>query len=165
MNFLLAANDPMEEVLPHILLHLGPFVFTNQMLMTVIAAVLMLLVFPAMFSYADSSVPTGSRNFFEAILEFLRVEVIRPALKQHADRFVPFLWTLFFFILFSNLLGQIPVNELCTVITGRECTFWGTATGTPITHRRFGDLCVFPDSCQRCDGNRTCAHERHLWSS
>jgi F0F1-type ATP synthase membrane subunit a len=133
MNFLLAATDPMEDVLPHILFHMGPFSFTNQMLMTIIAALLMLLIFPALFSYGNASVPTGSRNFFESILEFLRVEVIRPALKQNADRFAPFLWTLFFFILFSNLLGQIPVNEFLQVITGREFTFWGTATGTPIT--------------------------------
>jgi F0F1-type ATP synthase membrane subunit a len=142
MNFLLAATDPMEDVLPHILFHAGPFAFTNQMLMTVIAALLMLLVFPALFSFSNSTVPTGSRNFFEAILEFLRVEVIRPALKQHADRFAPFIWTLFFFILFSNLLGQIPVNELMTVITGREWTFWGTATGTPITTAGLA-LCAF----------------------
>ena len=138
MNFVLAAADPMEEVYPHALFHLGAFAFTNQMLMTVLAALLMLCIFPALFSYANATAPSGSRNFFESVLEFLRVEVFRPALKQHADRFVPFLWTLFFFILFSNLLGQVPVNELCTVVahwfgSTREFQFWGTATGTPIT--------------------------------
>lgn len=132
MIFLLAAADPTEEVLPHLLFKIGPFGFTNQLLMAIIAAVLMLCIFPAMFSYANSTVPTGARNFFESVLEFLRVEVFRPALKKHADRFVPFLWTLFFFILFANLLGQIPVNELLQVITGKEWHFWGTATGTPI---------------------------------
>jgi F0F1-type ATP synthase membrane subunit a len=144
MNFLLAATDPMEEVLPHVLFRLpfGSFAFTNQMLMTVLAAVLMLLIFPALFSYANGSAPSGSRNFFESILEFLRVEVFRPALKQHADRFVPFLWTLFFFILFSNLLGQVPVNELVTVLTGKECRIWGTATGTPITTGALA-ICAF----------------------
>ncbi len=142
MNLLLAVTDPMEEVLPHVLFPLGPLVFTNQMLMTVLAAVLMLLIFPALFSYSNAGAPTGSRNFFEAILEFLRVEVIRPALKDHADRFVPFLWTLFFFILFSNVLGQLPVNELLTVITGKEWHFWGTATGTPITTAALA-ICAF----------------------
>jgi F-type H+-transporting ATPase subunit a len=41
-------------------------------------------------------------------MEFLRVEVFRPALKEHTDRFVPFLWTLFFFILFCNIIGLAP---------------------------------------------------------
>ena len=140
MNPFLAAADPMEEVFPQHLftipiLHLD---FTNQMLMTLVAAGLMLCIFPALFSYANAKVPGGARNFFESILEYLRLEVFRPALKEHADRFVPFLWTLFFFILFSNLLGQIPVNECCTMVahwfgSRHEFKFWGTATGTPIT--------------------------------
>ena len=148
MNLFLAAADPMEEVYPHALFPLpGGFQFTNQMLMTVIAAGLMLLIFPALFSHATGKVSTGSKNFFESILEYLRIEVFRPALKQHADRFVPFLWTLFFFILFSNLLGQLPVNELCTVIahlvgSHHEFQFWGTATGTPITTGALA-ICAF----------------------
>ena len=133
MMTLLAAADPMQEVLPQHLFWLGPLEFTNQMLMVVVAAVLMLCVFPALFSYANNSAPTGSRNFFESVMEYLRIEVFRPALKENTDRFVPFLWTLFFFILFANLLGQIPVAEVVTLFTGRESHLWGTATGTPIT--------------------------------
>ena len=75
----------------------------------------MLLIFPTLFGQARRpDAPSGARNFFESILEFLRVEVFRPALKEHTDRFVPFLWTLFFFILFCNLLGQIPIGEIVT---------------------------------------------------
>jgi F0F1-type ATP synthase membrane subunit a len=127
------AADPMEHVLPHDLVRLGPVVITNQMLMAVVAAVLMLLIFPALFKRPDNGAPTGARNFFEAILEFLRVEVFRPALKEHTDRFVPFLWTLFFFILFCNLLGQIPIGEIVTLFTGKESHLGGTATGTVTT--------------------------------
>lgn len=133
MQFLLAAADPMEEVLPQHLFQLGPFEFTNQMLMVLVAAVLMVLILPALFSHASSKPPSGARNFFESICEFLRVEVFRPALKEHTDRFVPFLWTLFFFILFCNLLGQIPFAEFFTLITRHESHLGGTGTGTPIT--------------------------------
>src|SRR5262249_31482324 len=71
---------------------------------------------------------------FESILEFLRVEVFRPALKEHTDRFVPFLWSLFFFILFCNLLGQIPIAEIITLLSGGHPThLGGTATGTIAT--------------------------------
>jgi F0F1-type ATP synthase membrane subunit a len=128
------AADPLEHVLPHGLFHIGPLVVTNQMFMALVAAVLMLLIFPTLFKRADGSPPTGAKNFFEAILEFLRVEVFRPALKEHTDRFVPFLWTLFFFILFCNLLGQIPIAELFTILKGgHESHLGGTATGTIAT--------------------------------
>src|SRR6476660_580158 len=128
------AADPLEHVLPHDLVSLGPIAITNQMLMALVAAVLMLLIFPGLFRRADAGAPTGSKNFFEAILEFFRVEVFRPALKEHTDRFVPFLWTLFIFILFCNLLGQIPIAAIVTVLRGgHESHLGGTATGAITT--------------------------------
>jgi F-type H+-transporting ATPase subunit a len=48
-------------------------------------------------------------NLFESLILFIRDQVARPAIGGHgADRFLPYLWTLFFFILFNNLLGLIP---------------------------------------------------------
>jgi F-type H+-transporting ATPase subunit a len=45
----------------------------------------------------------------EAMLMFFRDKVARPCIGGHdADRFVPFLWTLFFFILACNLFGMLP---------------------------------------------------------
>lgn len=133
-QLLLAAADPLDHVLPHDLhVHIGPFALNNQMLMALVAGVLMLLIFPVLFRRPFAEAPSGSRNFFESILEFLRVEVFRPALKEHTDRFVPFLWTLFFFILFCNLLGQLPIGELITAITGKPSHLGGTATGNLAT--------------------------------
>src|SRR3954463_15654651 len=134
-TILLAAADPLDHVLPHKLgWHVGPFDVTNQMLMAVVAAVLMIFIFPSLFAKANTEAPAGARNFFESILEFLRVEVIRPALKEHTDRFVPFLWTLFFFILFCNLLGQIPIGGIFTLFRGgTESHVGGTAAGTIAT--------------------------------
>ena len=114
LTFLALATNPLEHVLPHELLR-SPAMrptqaspFTNQMIMATVAAGLMVWLFPKLFKHADASPPTGAKNFFESILEFLRVEVIRPALKENTDRFLPFLWTLFFYILYSNLLGLLP---------------------------------------------------------
>jgi F0F1-type ATP synthase membrane subunit a len=146
MHALLAeAADPLEHVLRHPLnIAIGPFHLTNQMLMALVAGVLMLLTFPYLFSKArtQGGPPHGAQNFFESILEFLRVEVFRPALKEHTDQFVPFLWTLFFFILFCNLLGQIPIAELITLITGKATHIGGTATGTPTTTGALA-ICAF----------------------
>ncbi len=131
---LLAAADPMQHVLPHEIVRVGPFSFTNHMLMLLIAAVLMLLVFPALARRHLASTigerpraPRGFLNFFEAIMEFIRKEVAHPSLHQHTDRFLPFLWTLFFFVLFNNLLGLVPLNSLAASFFGKEHIF-GTAT-------------------------------------
>jgi F-type H+-transporting ATPase subunit a len=138
---MLASGDPVDHVRGHYLdLHLGPFHLTNQMVMALLAAVLMLVIFPLLFRKPSTEPPRGLRNFFEAILQFLRDDVFRPALKEHADRFVPFLWTLFIFILFCNLLGQLPVGELLAVFTrlggghpAEVPPVWGTATGSLAT--------------------------------
>ena len=46
---------------------------------------------------------------FEAMVLFIRNEVVRPAIGRHdADRFLPLILTLFFFILFCNLMGLFP---------------------------------------------------------
>lgn len=122
----MAATDPMQHVLPHSLFHLGPFNFTNHMLMLLLAGGLMLLVFPKL-ARNYPLVPTGVRNLFEAVMQFIRKEVAYPSLHEHTDRFMPFLWTLFFFILFNNLLGLIPLNPLALLILGKGHVF-GTAT-------------------------------------
>src|SRR5438477_12251713 len=121
------------------------FAINNQMMMALVAAILMLMLFPVIFrrSLADGRAPAGKTlNFFESILEFLRVEVIRPALKENTDRFLPFLWTLFFFILFCNLLGQIPFGEILTLFTGKPSHLGGTATGNLTTTGALA-ICAF----------------------
>ena len=76
------AADPVEHVLPHPLFGDHLTWFTNQSLMALVAGVLMLLIFPRLYSKPDSSAPKGAKNFFESILEYLRLEVFRPALKS-----------------------------------------------------------------------------------
>ncbi len=49
------------------------------------------------------------RNMLEAMLMYFRDSVARPCIGHHdADRFVPFLWTVFFFVLGCNLFGILP---------------------------------------------------------
>jgi F0F1-type ATP synthase membrane subunit a len=134
LMMLLADQDPMDDVLPQPLVHLpGGMYISNQMLMSLIAGLLIIWLVPKLFKEPKSDAPSGIRNFFESVLEFLRIEVFRPALKEHTDRFVPFLWTLAIFICFCNVLGQIPVDQVLTIITGKEIHLWGTATGSIVT--------------------------------
>jgi F-type H+-transporting ATPase subunit a len=56
--------------------------------------------------------PRGFGNFFESICSYLRETVARPALGEHTDRFIPYVWTAFFYILFINLLGLLPLEPV-----------------------------------------------------
>ena len=137
------AMDPMEHVLSHPMFGEHFAWFTNQSMMAMVAGVLMLLIFPRLFSKPDSSAPSGAKNFFESILEFLRLEVFRPALKENTDKFVPFLWTVFFFIGFCNILGCIPFADFFELISGGHLQhFGGTATGSINTTATLA-ICAF----------------------
>ncbi len=52
--------------------------------------------------------PTGSQNLMETIFVFIQDEVAKPFLGHKWEKFLPFLMSLFFFILGLNLFGQIP---------------------------------------------------------
>jgi len=97
--------------LPEIDLGFYQFALTKFMVLELVVALLMILVFvPLAWRIASGQRPRGRFwNFFEMLLVFLRDEVARPAIGRHdADRFLPFIWTIFFFILFCNLMGMIP---------------------------------------------------------
>lgn len=74
------------------------------------ALLVLLLAIPLANKVAGGRVPRGRLwNALEAILIYLRDNVARPAIGHHdADKFLPFLWTIFFFILSCNLLGMVP---------------------------------------------------------
>ena len=125
---LLAGADPLSHVLPHELGRVGGLGITNQLVMLLVSALLMLLVFPFVARSKDL-VPRGARNFFESILQFIREQVARPVLHDATNRFMPVLWTVFFLILFANLLGALPIDSVFTSITGKPSHVAGTATG------------------------------------
>jgi len=84
---------------------------TKFMALEVVAGLIVI----ALFTWVAHKIKTGERprgrmwNLLEAMLLFIRDQVARPAIGKHdADRYLPFLWTLFFFILACNLLGMIP---------------------------------------------------------
>lgn len=58
--------------------------------------------------------PKGFANGLEALVLYLRNEVVLPNVGHHGNGYVPFLLTLFFFILFANLLGLIPYGSTAT---------------------------------------------------
>ena len=134
-SFSILAASPLEHVIDHPIVTAGDwYIITNHMVMMVLAAAAMLLIFPAITKrYRDGEhVPTGTRNFFEAIMMYIRDDVAKPVLGDETDRFMPFLWTLFFFILFNNILGLLPLEPITQVLIakplGLHHAIYGTAT-------------------------------------
>jgi F-type H+-transporting ATPase subunit a len=84
---------------------------TRFMVTEVVAALLVMAVVIPLARHASRQHVTRGPllNAFEAMALFIRDQVARPAIGGHgADRFLPYLWTVFFFVLFNNLLGLIP---------------------------------------------------------
>jgi F-type H+-transporting ATPase subunit a len=98
---------------------------TKFMVLQVVAAVLVWLIFRGLAKRVRSGDPVKGRfwNFWEAIALYLRDEVVRPTIGdshhgEHdhhagstghpADKYLPFIWTCFFYILICNLLGAVP---------------------------------------------------------
>ena len=99
-------NPLIDNTIAPLDLHLTKF-----MVLEVIAALLIGVVFIRLANkMAHGDRPKGRAwNMLEAMLVYIRNEVARPAIGGHdADRFVPLLWTMFFFVLVCNLLGLVP---------------------------------------------------------
>ena len=58
--------------------------------------------------YGVKSAPTGMQNLLEPVITFVRDEVAKPNLGNKWEKYLPYILTLFFFILINNLLGLIP---------------------------------------------------------
>jgi F-type H+-transporting ATPase subunit a len=52
--------------------------------------------------------PTGLQNAIEPVITFVRDEVAKPNLGHAYQKFLPYLLTVFFFILINNIFGLIP---------------------------------------------------------
>jgi F-type H+-transporting ATPase subunit a len=87
------------------------FCISKFMILELVAAAALLLIFRQLSRKMQSGIAPRGRfwNLFESILVFLRNEVARPSIGEHdGDKFLPLLWTFFFFIVTCNLLGLVP---------------------------------------------------------
>lgn len=103
--------------------HIGPLTLdltpTKHVVMLFIAAILcMITLITAARSQARSAAtgkpPRGLANAIESMVLYMRNEIIVPNVGHNGEKFVPFCLTLFFFILFCNLLGLIPYGSTAT---------------------------------------------------
>jgi F-type H+-transporting ATPase subunit a len=92
---------------------------TKHVVFMLLAAVVALLVLVGAAAaqrrqQATAGHTKGFAGGIEAMVLYLRNEVILPNVGPHGDAFVPFGLTLFFFILILNLFGLIPYGATAT---------------------------------------------------
>ena len=88
---------------------------TKHVVFMLIAAFLVFITFYIVArGYKKSLVPKRLANFFEVLIVFVRDEIAEPTIGKAYKTFLPFLLTMFFFILFGNFLGLIPFSATFT---------------------------------------------------
>lgn len=93
------------------------FQLTRFMVMELVAAAIVIVLLVPYARHASRNfVSRGARNnLLESLVLFVRNTIARPSIGKHdADFFVPYLGTVFLFILVNNLLGLVPGGASAT---------------------------------------------------
>ncbi len=97
------------------------FSITKNVFSMFLAVILLILIFGMVakaYKKNRGKAPKGLQSLLEPVIVFMRDEVIEPAVGAKWERYFPYLMSLFFFILFANLLGLIPFFPGSANITG-----------------------------------------------
>ncbi|MEO1008025.1 MAG: F0F1 ATP synthase subunit A [Planctomycetota bacterium] len=119
--------SPVDHIVVHPFLNVGGWwIWSSATANLLISGVLMLLL--GMFvakrirtgpsTQGEQAYLTKGKfaSMVEVLIVALRDQFIRPVLGERADRFLPFLLCVFFFILINNLLGMIPLLDINMLI-------------------------------------------------
>ena len=95
---------------------------TKNVVSIFLVMVLLMLIFTSVarsYTKRIGQAPKGLQSFMEPIIIFVRDDVAKGAIgEQKYQRFMPFLLTIFFVILFANLIGLIPFFPGGATLTG-----------------------------------------------
>ena len=111
--------------LDHPLIHL-PLVFgidlsvTKHVFMLWIVAIVVAcaIIIPIQkYLQKNSPVPSGWMNLLEMVVKFIRDSIVKPNIgSKYTETWAPMILTFFFFILFANGIGLIPIFDLLGVL-------------------------------------------------
>lgn len=137
-----AAGHPDETNIPL------DFSITKAVFGMIVASVILLWLMLATarsYSRRGVSAPRGLQGFLEPVILFVRDDIAVPNIgEKKYSRFMPYLLTVFFFILINNLLGLIPIFPFGSNVTGNinvtfvlaVCTFLITQISANKSHWR-----------------------------
>lgn len=79
-----------------------------QMLVSLLLLVILMVNVAKKYKQNPGKAPSGFQNAVEPVITFVRDEVGKPNLGHFYEKYMPYLLTIFFFILINNLIGLIP---------------------------------------------------------
>ncbi|MGZ3866870.1 MAG: F0F1 ATP synthase subunit A [Bacteroidia bacterium] len=94
---------------------------TKNVCSLLISAFLLLWIFLSVAKTYKARVgmaPKGLQSFVEPLIMFIRDDVAKPSIGHKYEKFMPYLLTVFFFILINNLMGLIPIAPGGANLTG-----------------------------------------------
>jgi F-type H+-transporting ATPase subunit a len=98
------------------------FSFTKTVLAIFISCFLLVLIFVSVanrYTQNRNKAPRGLQNLLEPIILFVRDDIAKSSIgEKKYEKYLPFLLTIFFFILLNNLLGIIPIFPGGANVTG-----------------------------------------------
>lgn len=86
------------------------FCISKFMVLELVVAAIIFLLFTRLAKVVKADAPPQGRfaNMLETFLVFIKENIAHSAIGHGYEKFVPLLWTIFFFILGCNLMGLIP---------------------------------------------------------
>jgi len=104
-------------------------------------------------------IPKGAQNVLEGLVLFVRDTIARPALHEKAEQYLPFLCTVFVFVLALNLSGLLPLESISLFLgVNHEYRIGGTPTAIPTVGAALAALALF---AILGNGLRRAAHRYH----
>ncbi|MHC4421741.1 MAG: F0F1 ATP synthase subunit A [Planctomycetota bacterium] len=137
----LAADDPTLHVRDLVLLKTSggtPILTMHMVTFVAVAFIFVIAMMAAAKAIATGPEAEGNERYLtkrrfgqliETLIIALRDEMLMPVLgEKHTRRYLPYLMTVFFFILFQNFFGLIPVVDVLHVFGVHKTPIGGTAT-------------------------------------
>lgn len=92
------------------IIDLSPTRNVVQMLLALTLLVFLLLKIAARYKKGEGikTAPTGFQNTMETVINFVDDEIAKPNLGAKSKKYLPYILTVFLFILINNLFGLIP---------------------------------------------------------
>ncbi len=107
---IVAVNGQGEPDLSVNIYDLSPTRNVVQMIIALALLVWVMLLIAKRYRKGEgvNTAPKGIQNLLEPIITFIRDEVAKPNLGHKYEKYLPYLQTVFFFILINNLVALIP---------------------------------------------------------
>jgi F-type H+-transporting ATPase subunit a len=87
------------------------FSITKNVASMMLSAVILILIFTTVgksYQRNRGKAPKGLQSALELVILFVRDDVVKPNIGPKYEKYLPYLLTLFFFILVNNILGLLP---------------------------------------------------------